>query len=206
MPDSSSATPPPATPDQALERLVIGNQRFRSGDSAPRDEQAEVATTSAAQQPFATVLACVDSRVTPQRIFDQGLGDIVGVRVAGNTVSDAVLASLEFACEAFGTPCLVVLGHTRCGAVARVTEGGQVGHQPGPTDKLRRAVDATSSVDGGASAHDEFTTEVARKNVALTVADIRDESPVLAALEQQGGLLITGALYDVATGAVVFLP
>jgi carbonic anhydrase len=205
MTDHLSSHPMPSSPIEALQRLVIGHQRFRTGTVVERDAKAEVARTSSAQHPFAAVLACMDSRVTPERIFDQGLGDLMCVRVAGHVVSDDVIGSLEFACEVAGTQLLVVLGHTRCGAVTLACAGAPSGNLDAVAREIQPAVDATPVDAARGPSDDAYITAVARKHVELSLTRIRRESALLNSLEQRGTLLLAGALYDVSIGALEFL-
>ena len=205
MTDHVSTDPMPSTPDEALQRLVVGHQRFRAGAVVERDPKAEVARTSLAQHPFAAVLACMDSRVTPERIFDQGLGDLMCVRVAGHAVSGDVIGSLEFACHVVGTQVLVVLGHSRCGAVTLACAGAPGGDLDAVTRKLKPAVDATPLPAARDPSDDVYINSVARKHIDLSLARIRRESALLNSLEQKGALLLAGAFYDVSSGTVEFL-
>jgi len=188
------------TPAAALDRLKEGNARFVSNDTRRRDWPAMVLATSAGQHPYAAVLACMDSRAPIEIIFDQALGDVFGIRVAGNVVNEDELGSLEYAAHA-GTKLFVVLGHTSCGAVKGALDDVKLGHLTGLLAKIRPAVSAagcSSSKDGAC------VTKVAEKNVQLAMNEIRARSPYLKKLLDQGTIGLVGGIYDVATGKVTF--
>jgi carbonic anhydrase len=189
------------TPAQALERLRAGNARFAANAVKSRDWSAKMIATAAGQYPFAAVLACMDSRAPIEIVFDQGLGDVFGVRVAGNVVNDDELGSLEYAVKV-GVKLLVVLGHTRCGAVKGAIDGVELGKLTGLLAKIRPAVTATHCGDS----HDEAcVTKVAEENVRQSMREIRARSPHIAAALDGGTLRLIGAMYDVASGKVTFL-
>jgi carbonic anhydrase len=188
------------TPAQALERLRSGNTRFAANAMKSRDWSAEVIATATGQHPFAAVLACMDSRAPLEIIFDQGLGDVFGVRVAGNVVNDDELGSLEYAVKV-GVKLLVVLGHTRCGAVKGAIDGVQLGNLTGLLTKIRPAVAAAYCSD---SRDEACVTKVAEENVRHSIREIRARSPYVAAAVDGGTLALVGAMYDVATGKVAF--
>jgi len=188
------------TPAAALERLREGNERFASNRAKARDWSAKVAATASGQFPFAAVLACMDSRAPVEIVFDQGLGDVFGVRVAGNVVNDDELGSLEYAVKV-GAKLLVVLGHTRCGAVKGAIDGVELGHLTGLLEKIHPAVEAAGCHD----AKDEAcVTKVAEENVRHSMREIRERSPYLAEHLADGSLELRGGLYDVGTGRVTF--
>jgi carbonic anhydrase len=190
------------TPAQALERLQTGNARFVANATKPRDWSAKVLATAPGQYPFAAVLGCMDSRAPVEIVFDQGLGDVFGVRVAGNVVNADELGSLEYAAHV-GTKLLVVLGHTRCGAVKGAIEHTELGNLTGLLDKIEPAVEAAGCHD----AKDEAcVTSVAEQNVRNSMKEIRAKSPYLAKQLDEGKLQLVGAMYDVSTGKVTFLP
>ena len=190
------------TPVEALERLQAGNARFVANATKPRDWSAKVLATAPGQYPFAAVLGCMDSRAPVEIVFDQGLGDIFGVRVAGNVVNTDELGSLEYAAHV-GTKLLVVLGHTRCGAVKGAIEHTELGNLTGLLDKIEPAVEAA----GCSNAKDEAcVTSVAEQNVRNSMKEIRAKSTYLAKQLEAGKLQLVGAMYDVSTGKVTFLP
>jgi carbonic anhydrase len=189
------------TPAQALERLRAGNARFAANTTRPRDWSTKVIATATGQFPFVAVLGCMDSRAPIEIVFDQGLGDVFGVRVAGNVVNDDEVGSLEYAVKV-GAKLLVVLGHTRCGAVKGAIDGVELGKLTGLLAKIRPAVTAAHCGDS----HDEAcVTTVAEQNVRQSIREIRARSPYIAAALDGGALRLVGAMYDVASGKVTFL-
>jgi len=194
--------------NQIIDLLKKGNLRFLENQKLSRNLQQQVEETSGGQFPFATVLSCIDSRIPVETIFDQGIGDLFSVRIAGNFVNDDILGSMEFACKLAGSKVLVVLGHTACGAVKGACDGAELGKLTGMLDKIKPAVTAVSNpVDAAqrTSANLDFVNEVAVKNVSFTIDDIRSGSEVLAEMVNNGEIQIVGAMYDVATGKVAFL-
>ena len=196
------------SPVKALELLKEGNQRFTAKQQVERDLNLQVEQTSTGQFPFATVLSCIDSRVPAELVFDQGIGDIFSVRIAGNFVNSDILGSMEFASKLAGTKLILVLGHTACGAVKGACDHAELGNLTGMLDKIAPAVDAVTEPAAAAdrtSANIDFVNAVGVKNVTLTIERIREESPVLAEMEQAGEIQIVGGMYDIATGQVNFL-
>lgn len=196
------------TPAKALELLKEGNQRFTAKQQVERDLNLQVEQTSTGQFPFATVLSCIDSRVPAELVFDQGIGDIFSVRIAGNFVNTDILGSMEFASKLAGTKLILVLGHTACGAVKGACDHAELGNLTGMLDNIAPAVDAIVEPTAAAertSANINFVNAVGTKNVELTIDRIRKESPVLAEMEQAGEIQIVGGMYDIATGKVNFL-
>src|SRR5262249_515173 len=189
------------TPAAALERLKEGNRRFVANATKKRDWSAKVVATASGQFPFAAVLGCMDSRAPVEIVFDQGIGDIFGIRVAGNIVNDDELGSLEYAVKV-GTKLIVVLGHTSCGAVKGAIDGVQLGHLTGLLSRIHPAM-AAAGCDNSKDA--ACVTNVAARNVRQSVHEIRAESPFLAKYLDDGTVQLVGALYDVATGKVTFL-
>lgn len=193
------------TPEQALQRLKDGNERFVHGEQTPRDLNAQVEATADGQYPFAVVLGCVDSRAPAELLFDQGVGDIFNARVAGNFVNDDILGSIEFATEVAGAKVIVVMGHTACGAVKGACDNVQVGHISSLVDEIRPSVEAvTPEGETCSSSNHELVDDVAAHNVERTITEIRDSSEIIVALEEQGDLMVVGAMYDIATGEVHF--
>lgn len=196
------------SPAKALELLKEGNQRFTAKQQVERDLNLQVEQTSTGQFPFATVLSCIDSRVPAELVFDQGIGDIFSVRIAGNFVNSDILGSMEFASKLAGTKLILVLGHTVCGAVKGACDHAELGNLTGMLDKIAPAVEAVTEPAAAAdrtSANIDFVNAVGAKNVTLTIERIREESPVLAEMEQAGEIQIVGGMYDIATGQVNFL-
>lgn len=193
------------TPDKALEMLKQGNQRFVSGQTTGRDFLAQVKQTSGGQFPFAAVVSCLDSRVPPEIVFDQGIGDLFVARVAGNFVNDDILGSLEYAARVAGARLIVIMGHTECGAVKGACDSAQLGLL---TATLANINPAVNSVQGNyeprSSKNTDFVQAVAEKNVELTMGKLRDRSVVLRGMLDKGEIGMVGAMYDVSTGKVQF--
>ena len=194
------------TPEAALNLLQEGNARFASGKMQNRDLQAQVKATAEGQYPHSVVLGCVDSRVPPEVIFDQGIGDIFAPRVAGNFVDEELLGSMEFAAAVAGSKAIVVLGHSHCGAVKGACDNVELGNLTRTLSHIREAVDSVPGFDGArTSKNDEFVSKVAHANVHINVERVLEESKVLADLVRQGKLVVVGAMYDISTGKVTFL-
>ena len=196
------------SPAKALELLKEGNQRFTTKQQVERDLNLQVEQTSTGQFPFATVLSCIDSRVPAELVFDQGIGDVFSVRIAGNFVNADILGSMEFASKLAGTKLILVLGHTACGAVKGACDHAELGNLTGMLENIAPAVDAIIEPTSAAertSANIDFVNAVGTKNVKLTIDRIREESPVLGEMEQAGEIQIVGGMYDIATGKVNFL-
>ena len=195
------------TPEKSLTFLKEGNKRFQNNLKANRNLLEQVNDTSEGQFPFATILSCIDSRVSAELVFDQGLGDIFSVRIAGNFVNEDILGSMEFGCKLAGTKLIVVLGHTSCGAIKGACDHARLGNLTALINKIEPAVDAVKEPTDESlrnSKNLKFVDEVASKNVELTIANIRKQSPVLAEMEENGEIKIVGAMYDIASGAVSF--
>ena len=196
------------TPQDALDRLREGNQRFVNNGMVARNLLEHVEATKGGQAPFAAVLGCIDSRVSPELVFDQGVGDIFGCRVAGNIVNEDILGSIEFACKVAGSKLVVVLGHARCGAVMGACDNVELGNLTPMLAKVTPAIDATEQPSDAAernSKNADFVDAVARNNVLQSIATIREKSAILAELESEGEILIQAAYYQVASGEVEFL-
>jgi carbonic anhydrase len=195
------------TPQKSLQYLKEGNQRFQNNLKANRNLLEQVNDTSDGQFPFATILSCIDSRVSAELVFDQGLGDIFSVRIAGNFVNEDILGSMEFACKLAGTKLIVVLGHTSCGAVKGACDDAKMGNLTKLISKIKPAVEAVIEPKDASqrnSSNLEFVDSVAHKNVLLTIDRIHEESPILTEMEKNGEIMIIGAMYDINTGAVDF--
>jgi carbonic anhydrase len=193
------------TPGQVLDALKKGNERFRTGQMLTRDYRNQQRTSAAGQYPASVILGCVDSRAPAELIFDAGIGDMFNVRVAGNVVNDDVLGSLEFACAASGARVILLLGHTACGAIKGAIDDVRMSNLTGLLDRVKPAIAATSFAGEKSSKSAAYVDEVARANVRLGLENIRRRSPVLADLEKKRTILLTGAMYDLATGIVDFL-
>lgn len=193
------------TPTTALDLLKEGNHRFLSQQMSDRDLNSQVAQTANGQFPFACVLGCIDSRVPSELVFDQGIGDIFNVRIAGNFVNTDILGSMEFACKVAGSKVIVVLGHTSCGAVKGACDGVELGNLTAMLANFDSALDAVDYVGDRSAKNTEFVNLVTEKNVQLTVDKIKTDSPVLREMYEAGAIDIVGAIYDVSSGEVKFL-
>ncbi|MGD0461142.1 MAG: carbonic anhydrase family protein [Tepidisphaeraceae bacterium] len=193
------------TPDAALARLKDGNRRFVSGDSLRRDYPAQVKATAAGQYPFAAVLSCMDSRSSPEIVFDQGIGDLFVVRVAGNYAPADIMGSLEYATKVAGAKLVVVMGHTECGAIKGACDDVKLGNLTTVIQALQPAIEDVKDFQGDrTSKNKKFVLLVTEANVRRTVAKLRTDSPILRELEQTGQIKIVGAIHDISTGQVTF--
>lgn len=198
--------------DEALQRLREGNARFVAGAAASQATDHRVRREQLAdnQAPFAIIVGCSDSRVPVEAVFDQGLGDLFVIRVAGNIVSSTQLGSIEFAAVELGTRLVLVLGHTRCGAVAAALRAVQDDEEPGSAG-LRRIVDMIrpavnrAMADAGNGCRDELVDAIGREHVRHSVEAIRNGSGIIRRLIEEDGLEVVGAEYSIATGVVEFL-
>lgn len=194
------------TPARVLELLKEGNKRFVKGEVTLRNHKEQIRRAAASQYPKAIVLSCVDSRVPVEDVFDQGIGDMFVARVAGNIVNADILGSMEFACKVSGARFILVLGHEHCGAVKGAVDSVKLGNITAMLEKIKPAVNSFSDYNGEkASSNTEFVHMVAKKNVQLSVAGIRQGSSILLEMETAGEIMITGAMYDMKTGQVDFI-
>ncbi len=194
------------TPDTALAMLKEGNERFLNDTMVERDLNAQVAATASGQYPHSIVLSCIDSRVPPELVFDQGIGDIFAPRIAGNFVDEELLGSMEFAAAVAGSKALVVLGHTECGAVKGACDDVKLGNLTKTLAAIRPAVEAVEGFEGERNSKNKaFVDAVTHENVRQTVDNIMERSVVLAELVNRGKLKVVGAIYDVSSGKVTFL-
>ena len=193
------------TPQEALQALKDGNERFVKGTPLSQDYRRQMAKTKDGQQPYATIISCLDSRVPPEIIFDQGIGDVFVGRVAGNVEDVHMLGSVEFAKEVVGTKLLVILGHTSCGAVKGACANVELGNLTHLLSEIRPAVAAVQAENPGEDVcQEELVDQVAEENVRRTVREIREKSQIVSELEKQGKLMVVGAMYDISTGEVRF--
>ncbi len=195
------------TPEATLRALKDGNRRFATNSVHIKNWDEQVAATSEGQFPLATILHCIDSRVSAELLFDQGIGDIVSIRIAGNFINDDILGSMEFACKLAGTPLLVVLGHTDCLAVKGACDHIRMGNLTGLIEKIQPAVAAVvepTDKSERTSKNQEFVNEVSRKNVYMTLENIRSQSSILNEMEEKSEIVIVGAMYDVVSREVIF--
>ncbi len=184
--------------DQALADLMAGNKRYVAARlTYPNQTVARRAEVAKGQHPFAVILGCADSRVPPEIIFDQGLGDLFVIRVAGNVVDDVVMDSIEYAAEHLGVQLIVVLGHTRCGAVDATVKGGEAaGHIRSLVEAIRPAVEKAKGQPG------DLLTNAVKANVEMVVDRLKSSKPILAESVEAGRLKIVGARYDLESGVV----
>ena len=194
------------TPDQALQMLKDGNKRFVSGRMHQRDLMAQVKATASGQYPFAVVIGCIDSRVPPELVFDQGIGDIFTPRIAGNYVNTDIIGSSEFATRLAGAKLILVLGHTECGAVKGACDNAQLGNLTHTLSNIMPAVYSVTNVPGARSSNNAaFVQKVAEANVRLSVKALTNRSAVLHDLVAKRNLKVAGAMHDIATGRVTFM-
>ena len=193
------------TPDQVIEMLKRGNERFRTGQFQAHDYLAQKRATAGGQYPAAAILSCIDSRAPAEILLDVGIGDTFNTRIAGNAANDDVLGSLEFACAAAGAKLILVMGHTACGAVKGAIDGVELGHLTELLEKIRPAVAATSYSGDRSSKNGDFVDAVAKTHVQRTVTAIQSQSSVLARLAQDGKIKIVGSMYHLVGGHVEFL-
>jgi len=193
------------TPQQALEILQDGNKRFIQNLKVNRNLLEQINSTRDGQWPFAVILSCIDSRTSAELIFDQGLGDVFSVRIAGNIINEDILGSMEFACKIAGSKFIMVLGHSKCGAIKGACDHVEMGNLSTLLAKIEPSVTAeTTTTENRSSSNPNFVENVARINVKRNVKEILDRSEILRDMVEQGKIGIGGAMYDVETGTVAF--
>ncbi len=193
------------TPRKALQFLQEGNERFINNLKANRNLLEQANETRDGQWPFATILSCIDSRTSAELIFDQGLGDIFSVRIAGNIVNTDILGSMEFACKVAGSKLIVVLGHSKCGAVKGACDHVEMGNLTELLSKIQPAVyQEKDTTDNRTSKNSEFVENVAEINVKRSVKNIIERSFVLEQMLEEGQIGIVGAMHDIESGKVIF--
>lgn len=191
------------TPDGAKQLLIEGNNRFVAGNMADRNLMSQVNDTIEGQYPHSAILSCIDSRTSSELIFDQGIGDVFNARVAGNIVNEDVLGSLEYSCKVAGSKLLLVLGHSKCGAVTAACKNVEMGNITALLSKVKPAIAKVSSSVDDITAPDAVQ-KVADENVMHAIDEIRNKSQVLAEMEKNGEIKILGGMYDIETGKVSF--
>lgn len=192
--------------NEALELLKDGNHRFVNNLKLNRDLLMQMNETKDGQQPFAAILSCMDSRTSAELIFDQGLGDIFSIRIAGNIISTGILGSLEYAVAVAGSKLIVVLGHSNCGAIKGACDHVQMGNLTDLLSEIEPSVANENTIkDNRSSANDEFVQAVATLNVKHSVEQIMERSEIIRNMVNEGKIGIAAAMYDVATGDVTFL-
>lgn len=193
------------SPSNAIELLKEGNLRFVKNLKINRNLLQQANETSDGQHPFAVVLSCIDSRTSAELIFDQGLGDIFSVRIAGNIINEDILGSMEFACKVSGSKLVLVMGHEHCGAVKAAVDNVKLGNITPMLQKIRPAIESIEYDGDRSSKNDEFVEMACESNVRNTIAEIRLKSPILKEMEENGEIKIVGAVYDLDTGKVKFM-
>ncbi len=195
------------TPEAVLADLKAGNERFVAGELTPRDYNAQAQATASGQYPKAIILGCVDSRVPAEIIFDQGIGDVFVARVAGNFENVDMLGSMEFATKAAGSKVILVLGHTSCGAIKGAADGVEMGNLTALLDNFDEALERAAEATEGEinSSNTAYINAAIEENVRLTMADILEQSPVIAELVENGDVMVAGGIYDLASGKVAWL-
>ncbi|TWT56280.1 Carbonic anhydrase [Allorhodopirellula solitaria] len=194
------------TPDGVLQMLKDGNQRFVSGTLTSRDHSKQVREATFGQFPKAVVLSCLDSRIPVEDVFDRGIGDIFVARVAGNFQNTDILGSMEFGCKVAGAKLILVLGHEHCGAIKGAIDHVKLGNITPMLKNIEPAVKFFADYEGEKTGeNDEFVHMVAEQNVRMTIAGIRENSPILAEMESNGDLKIVGGIYNMATGTVALI-
>jgi len=192
------------TPDQVIAMMKKGNARFRTGKETPHDYLAQQRASAKGQYPAAVILSCIDSRASAETIMDLGIGDVFNARVAGNVANADILGSMEFACKIAGAKVVLVMGHTSCGAIRGAIDKAQLGNLTGLLAKIQPAVEATAYAGERSAKNYGFVDAVARKNVELTLGEIRNRSAVLAELERDAAVKLAGAMYDIKTATIDF--
>ncbi|MDA0196983.1 MAG: carbonic anhydrase family protein [Bacteroidetes bacterium] len=192
------------TPQLALEILKEGNDRFMNNLKANRNLLQQVNETSEGQFPFAVILSCIDSRVPAELIFDQGLGDIFSIRIAGNFINDDILGSIEFACKIAGSKLIVILGHSNCGAIKGACDNVQLGNLTKLLHRIGPAVNAVDETGDRSSNNKDFVQRVADKNIEIAMKQLEEQSPVLKEMLHGGEVGLVGGMYSIETGEVKF--
>lgn len=193
------------TPEMALDLLKQGNKRFINNLKANRNLLQQANETSEGQHPFAIILSCIDSRTSAEIIFDQGLGDIFSVRIAGNIINEDILGSMEFACKIAGSKIITVLGHTNCGAIKGACDHVEMGNLTSLLSKIRPAIDDEKTViENRDSSNDEFVDKVTLINVKRTMTSIVQRSPILKEMIENNEIKLVGGIHNIANGEVTF--
>lgn len=193
------------TPELALDMLKEGNERFVNNIKVHRNLLEQVNETSSGQFPFASILSCIDSRTSAELIFDQGLGDIFSIRIAGNILNEDILGSMEFACKIAGSKLIVVLGHTNCGAIEGACNNIVMGNITALLNKIRPAIEVETLTTNERNGNNKsFVQNVTKNNVFITVQKIKEQSSILNEMEQTKQIKIIGGLHNIDTGHVIF--
>mgnify|MGYP000901321259 CR=1 FL=1 len=194
------------TPDDILQEFIEGNKRFRNNSLTPRDRVSQIEAAASGQNPKAIVLSCIDSRVPVEDVFDQGIGDIFVGRIAGNFVNEDLLGSMEFACKAAGAKLIVVMGHQHCGAVKGAIDNVELGNLTTTLSNIKPAIQMSQDYAGDKTSADEgFVKTVAENNVRHSMNLIRENSPILKEMEDNGEIKIVGLYYTLTNGELLFV-
>jgi len=205
MHTQSKETQEKLTPDEAIQLLKEGNERFVKDMRADRKFSKQVIDTSGGQFPFATILSCMDSRTSAELIFDQGIGDIFSIRVAGNILNDDIIGSMEYATKVVGTKVILVLGHTKCGAVSGACDNVELGNITALLNKIKPAIERESSFnENRTSKNGDFVNKVTEINVRMVMERVTEQSEIINEMEKEGKVRIIGGVYDVDSGKVEF--
>lgn len=193
------------TPKIALDLLKEGNKRFVNNLKINRNLLQQANETSDGQHPFAVILSCIDSRTSAELIFDQGIGDVFSIRIAGNIVNEDILGSMEFGCKVAGAKAIVVLGHKKCGAIKGACDNVELGNLTGLISKIKPAIDQEmTTTDNRNSSNSNFVENVAELNVSLSVKNILLKSPIIAEMVKNEEITIVGGVQDISSGEVKF--
>lgn len=194
------------TPDQILQDFLDGNERFRNNNLTRRDHSEQIRKSAFGQYPKAVVLSCLDSRVPVEDVFDQGIGDIFVGRVAGNFVNDDLLGSLEFACKVAGAKLIIIMGHQHCGAIIGAIDGVELGNLTTTLSKIKPAIKMSQNYSGNMTSNNEaFVKLVSENNVRHSISIIREKSPILKEMEENGEIKIVGLFYTLTKGELLFV-
>jgi carbonic anhydrase len=191
------------TPQIAIELLKKGNERFVNNLKVNRNLLQQLNETSESQHPFAVIISCMDSRTSTELIFDQGLGDVFSIRIAGNVINEDILGSAEFGCKAIGAKVILVLGHTNCGAVKGAVQDVELGHLHFITKKIKRCLPSIRKYSPD-STEEKVCQQATVENILQGISDLRNGSTILAEMEHKKEIEIIGGLYDISTGQVTF--
>ena len=193
------------TPTMALELLKEGNKRFQNNLKANRNLLQQASETAEGQHPFAIILSCIDSRTSAELIFDQGLGDVFSVRIAGNIMNEDILGSMEFGCKIAGAKIIMVLGHTKCGAIKGACDHVEMGNLTSLLNKIQPAIyDEISETENRSSSNPEFVEKVSTINIKRTMHAITERSPILKEMAEAGAIGLVCGKHDITTGVVTF--
>lgn len=202
--DNLTASHIELSPDSVIRILKNGNRNFYTNKLTPRNDSIRRQLTSSAQFPKAVVLSCIDSRIATEDIFDQGIGDLAEIKIAGNFANKDILGSLEYACNVSGAKVIFVMGHEHCGAIKAAIDHTSMGNITSLLNQLKPAVDMVKTQGKRTSENDSFVHDAAKENVLLTIEKIRNESEILNKMEQHHLIKIVGGMYDLSSGKITF--